>query len=65
MLTELHDTLRKAGVHLAFAEMKGPVKDKLKHFGIFEQLAGDSFFYTIDEAVAAYRAAHPPGRSTT
>ncbi len=53
---ELDDTLRAAGTELCFAEMKDPVKDKLKRFGLFSRLGAEGFFATIDEAVAAYRS---------
>ncbi|HEY1213211.1 MAG TPA: SulP family inorganic anion transporter [Bryobacteraceae bacterium] len=56
---ELDDTLREAGIELYFAEMKGPVKDKLKRFGLFARFGGRTFFATLDEAVRAYRAIHP------
>jgi high affinity sulfate transporter 1 len=51
MLVELHETLREAGIDLAFAEMKDPVKDKLKRFGIYDLFGDDSFFPTIGSAV--------------
>ncbi len=54
MLTELDDALHKAGVELCFAEMKDPVKDKLKRFGLFVRFGENQFFATIGEAVAAY-----------
>jgi hypothetical protein len=38
--------------------MKDPVKDKLKRFGLFTRLGEHTFFATLGEAVAAYRAAH-------
>jgi hypothetical protein len=44
---------------LCFAEMKDPVKDKLKRFELFTRLGEQTFFATIDEAVAAYVACHP------
>ena len=50
MLVELDTALREAGVELCFAEMKDPVKDKLKRFGIFAQLGEGRFFATIEEA---------------
>jgi high affinity sulfate transporter 1 len=53
MLVELRETLRAAGIELAFAEMKDPVKDKLKRFAAVDRL-GEHFFHTIEEAVAAY-----------
>jgi high affinity sulfate transporter 1 len=56
---ELDDTLHAAGIELCFAEMKDPVKDKLKRFGLFARLGEQTFFATIDEAVSTYRATHP------
>ena len=59
MLTELDHTLLQAGIELGFAEMKDPVKDKLKRFGVFKQLGEHTFFNTIDEAVEAFTSTHP------
>jgi MFS superfamily sulfate permease-like transporter len=59
MLNELDDALQQAGIELVFAEMKDPVKDKLKRFGVFNKLGEQLFFHTIDEAVRAYLEAHP------
>jgi MFS superfamily sulfate permease-like transporter len=58
MLAELDETLQGAGVELGFAEMKDPVKDKLKRFGLFARLGQDVFFPTIDSAVSTYLKAH-------
>jgi high affinity sulfate transporter 1 len=58
-LCELEDALHAAGIELCFAEMKGPVKDKLKRFGLFDRFGEDAFFATIEEAVAGYRATGP------
>jgi MFS superfamily sulfate permease-like transporter len=52
-LAELQDTLAEAGIRLCFAEMKDPVKDKLKRFQLFERFGEKNFFATIDEAVVA------------
>ena len=54
VLEELETTLREAGIELCFAEMKDPVKDKLKRFGLFRRLGEDRFFATIGEAVNRY-----------
>jgi MFS superfamily sulfate permease-like transporter len=54
MLSELDDILRAAGISLYFAEMKDPVKDKLKRFGLFSRLGEEHFFPTIGAAVNAY-----------
>ena len=56
---ELDDTLHAAGIELCFAEMKDPVKDKLKRFGLFTRFGEQTFFATLGEAVSAYRATHP------
>jgi len=58
MLTELVDALRAADIELAFAEMKDPVKDKLRRFGLFARLGEHAFFATVGEAVKAYVEAY-------
>ena len=58
-LDELDDTLHAAGIELCFAEMKDPVKDKLKRFGLFSRLGEQRFFATVGEAVSRYVKAHP------
>src|SRR5262245_61123822 len=58
MLAELDDTLYAAGVELCFAEMKDPVKDKLKRFGLFSRFGAETFYATLSEAVDAYLATH-------
>jgi MFS superfamily sulfate permease-like transporter len=57
-LCELDDELRAKNIELYFAEMKDPVKDKLRRFELFGRFER-KFFATIDEAVGAYRAAFP------
>jgi len=59
MLGELDETLHAAGIKLCVAEMKDPVKDKLKRFGLFASLGETSFFPTIDDAVSRYLLTHP------
>ncbi|MVV48018.1 sulfate permease [Pseudomonas sp. PB120] len=59
MLMELDETLRAAGIKLCVAEMKDPVKDKLKRFGVFERLGEAAFFPTIGVAVNRYLKLHP------
>ena len=55
VLAELDGTLRTAGIKLYFAELKDPVKDKLKRFGLFSRFGEAHFFPTIDAAVEAIR----------
>ncbi len=59
VVAELDDDLHRAGIELCFAEMKDPVKDKLKRFGLFTRLGEQTFFATVGEAVSAYLATHP------
>ena len=58
MLVELDDVLHEAGIKLCFAEMKGPVKDKLKRFGLFALLGEHFFFPAIGSAVSSYLKTH-------
>ncbi|WP_433735599.1 SulP family inorganic anion transporter [Pseudomonas putida] len=54
MLAELDETLQAAGIELCMAEMKDPVKDKLRRFGLFERFGDDAFFPTLGVAVKRY-----------
>jgi high affinity sulfate transporter 1 len=54
MVAELDQALHAQGIELCFAELKDPVKDKLKRFGLFEQLGENYFFPTIGVAVSHY-----------
>jgi MFS superfamily sulfate permease-like transporter len=57
-LVELQQALEQRGTRLCFAELKDPVKDKFKRFGLFT-LVGEPFFLsTVDAAVKSYVAAH-------
>jgi high affinity sulfate transporter 1 len=58
-VSELDDTLHAATIELCFAEMKDPVKDKLKRFGLFTRFGEQTFFATLGEAVDAYLTTHP------
>jgi len=58
MLAELDETLHAAGIELCFAEMKDPVKDKLKRFGLFARLGEEIFFPTMGSAVSRYLKTH-------
>ena len=58
MVAELNDALHAMGIALCFAELKDPVKDKLKRFGLFAQLGESFFFPTIGVAVSRYLKLH-------
>jgi high affinity sulfate transporter 1 len=55
-LRALNDELEADGIELAFAELKDPVRDRLRRYGIEDVIGGDRFFPTIGVAVAAYLA---------
>ncbi|HSD83983.1 MAG TPA: STAS domain-containing protein, partial [Anaerolineae bacterium] len=58
-VSELDDELQSAGIELCFAEMKDPVKDRLKQCGLFTKLGTEIFFPTIGQAVTQYLQTHP------
>ncbi|HSO54686.1 MAG TPA: sodium-independent anion transporter, partial [Actinomycetes bacterium] len=56
VLQSLHDDLAAAGVELHFAEVKDPVKDRLRRYGLLDQLGLERFHPTVGTAVDAYVA---------
>ena len=59
-LVELDDHLDRLGISLVFAEMKGPVKDRLVRYGMGGRFGPDHFFPTVHSAVKAYRRTTGP-----
>ena len=57
-LAALDEALHAEGMDLCFAEMKGPVKDRLKRYGLFTSLGTENFFPTLGQAVDRYLAVH-------
>ena len=53
-LRALSDELEAEGIELAFAELKDPVRDRLRRYGIADTIGPDRFFPTLGVAVAAY-----------
>jgi high affinity sulfate transporter 1 len=54
LLDLLLGELRQQEVVLAFAEMKGPVKDRLRRYGLYDQVGSEHFFPTVGTAVDGY-----------
>jgi len=54
MLTRLHADLEGRGVVLAFAELKGHVRERLARFGLVDLVGEGHFYRTVGEAVHAY-----------
>jgi high affinity sulfate transporter 1 len=52
-LVRLDDELQRGGIRLVFAEMKGPVKDRLDHYGLAERFQG-RHYPTLGTTVSAY-----------
>ncbi len=55
-LAELHTELDAVGCILAFAELKDPVRDLLRRYGIESAIGREHFYPTIGVAVDAYLA---------
>lgn len=58
MLGELQQMLTDAGIELHFAEVKGPVKDKLRRFGLLHEGRERHHQPTVGAAVDAYLNDH-------
>jgi MFS superfamily sulfate permease-like transporter len=50
-IADLDKSLDDAGIELCFAELKDPVKDKIRRFGLFDEFR---LFPTLESAVSAY-----------
>lgn len=59
-LVELDDELAGQGISLVFAELKGPVKDRLIRFGVSSRFGPDHFFPTVNNAVRNYKRTSGP-----
>jgi MFS superfamily sulfate permease-like transporter len=58
MLHTLKDQLRAQHIELRFAELKGPVKDRLKDYGLYELWGDQGFYPTLGRAVDDYIQQH-------
>ncbi len=58
MLCQLADELRGRGIEIAFAELKGPAKDELKRYGLFDRFGPAAFYPTLGRAVSRYLHDH-------
>ncbi|MFD6388603.1 SulP family inorganic anion transporter [Nocardia sp. NPDC060259] len=61
-LVDLDNYLAGKGIRLVFAEMKGPIKDKIIRFGVSDRFDGTHFYPTVEAAVEAFR--HRSDRAT-
>lgn len=54
-LVQLDEWLGRHGVDLVFAELKGPVKDRLLQYGMAARFSPERFYPTVSEAVRAFQ----------
>ncbi|GAB84521.1 SulP family inorganic anion transporter [Gordonia rubripertincta] len=54
-LVDLDRALESSSIRLVFAELKGPVKDRVIRYGVADRFDESRFFPTIESAVEAYR----------
>src|SRR4051794_2573820 len=54
VLLELDAELHSSNIELCFAELKDPVKDKLRRFGLLAEFGEGFLFPTIDAAITSY-----------
>jgi MFS superfamily sulfate permease-like transporter len=53
---QLLSELTAEGIRLGFAELKGPVKDQLEHYGLLSEIGQKYIFRTVGSAVHAFVA---------
>jgi len=56
VLRDLLDDLAAEGIDLVFAELKGPVKDRLRRYGLYDRIGDDRFFPTLGTAIDGFVA---------
>jgi high affinity sulfate transporter 1 len=61
LLTDLDEELNAGGVHLVFAGLKDPVKDRMVRYGLLETIARRHFFPTLEVAVESFERAARDG----
>ena len=54
MLIDLDEELNAGDIHLVFAELKDPVKQKIIRYGLLETIDSRHFYPTLESAVAAF-----------
>ena len=53
-LREILDEFEARGIQLGFAELKGPVKDRLRTYGLYDRIGSGHFHPTVGRATSAY-----------
>ena len=53
-LVKMHAELDKQGITLAFAEVKGTVRDMMRRTGLEEEVGAESFYDSVDSGVRQF-----------
>ncbi len=53
-LREILDEFDQRGIRLAFAELKGPAKDQLRRYGLYDRVGEEHFYPTLGRATTEY-----------
>ena len=54
MLVKLDEELNADGIHLVFAELKDPVRDKIERYSLYDTIDPNHFYPTIKSAIKAF-----------
>ena len=54
MLVDLDEELTASGIHLVFAELKDPVREKIERYGLLDTIDRRHFYPTLEVAVEAF-----------
>lgn len=63
VLSDVLDDMDHRGLEFAFAELKGPVKDRLRSYGLFDRIGSENFFPTIGSAVKFHYASRDESKN--
>jgi MFS superfamily sulfate permease-like transporter len=58
ILTHVHEDLEAKGIDLVFAGLKGPIKDRLRAYGLYEAIGAANFHPNTISAVESYERSH-------
>ena len=56
LMDTLIDDLQKRSFEVVLAQVKGPVRDRMRRSGLMERVGEDRVFLSVEAAVDAYRA---------
>jgi anti-anti-sigma regulatory factor len=54
MLVDLDEELNASGIHLVFAELKDPAREKIESYGLLDTIDSRHFYPTLEVAVEEF-----------